>query len=171
MRWWLLSTRRTRSSEGRDVNDLRELYQTTILDHNKSPRNFRVPEGATCRADGHNPLCGDRITLYLDVDGDRVRNLSFEGSGCAISTAAASLLTEAVKGKTRAEVDALFHRFHGMVMDDPTEGDPTVDLGKLEIFSGVREYPMRVKCATLSWHALQSALASPASETIEVTTE
>lgn len=171
MRWWLLSTRRTRSSEGRDVNDLRELYQEVLLDHYRKPRNFGRLAEANRTADGHNPLCGDRITLYLDVDGDRVRNLSFEGSGCAISTAAASLLTEAVKGKTRAEVDALFHRFHGMVMDDPTEGDPTVDLGKLEIFSGVREYPMRVKCATLSWHALQSALASPASETIEVTTE
>lgn len=171
MPWSRRFTKRARSSESRDVNDLRELYQEVLLDHYRKPRNFGRLAEANRTADGHNPLCGDRITLYLDVEGDRVRNLSFEGSGCAISTAAASLLTEAVKGKTRAEVDALFHRFHGMVMDDPTEGDPTVDLGKLEIFSGVREYPMRVKCATLSWHALQSALASPASATIEVTTE
>ena len=155
------------------MSDLRELYQEVLLDHYRKPRNFGPLAEANRTAEGHNPLCGDRITLYVEVDGngDRVRNLSFEGSGCAISTAAASLLTEAVKGKTRAEVEALFHRFHGMVMNDPTEGDPTVDLGKLEIFSGVREYPMRVKCATLSWHALRSALDNPAALPTEVTTE
>jgi nitrogen fixation NifU-like protein len=140
------------------VNDLRELYQEVLLDHYRRPRNFGALDGASRKVEGHNPLCGDRITLYVDVDGERVKRLSFEGSGCAISTASASLLTEAVQGKTRAEVDALYHRFHGLVTDDASEGDPEVELGKLEIFSGVREYPMRVKCATLSWHALRSAL-------------
>jgi nitrogen fixation NifU-like protein len=140
------------------VNDLRELYQEVLLDHYRHPRNFGALTGANRKVEGHNPLCGDRITLYVDVDGERVKELSFEGSGCAISTASASLLTEAVKGKTRAEVEALYHRFHGLVTDDQSEGDPSIDLGKLEIFAGVREYPMRVKCATLSWHALRSAL-------------
>ena len=140
------------------MSDLRELYQEVLLDHYRKPRNFGALAHPTGTVEGNNPLCGDRITLYLDVDGDVVRQVSFEGSGCAISTASASLLTEAVTGKTKGEIDRLYHRFHGMVTDDPSEGDPAVDLGKLEIFAGVREYPMRVKCATLSWHALRSGL-------------
>jgi nitrogen fixation NifU-like protein len=137
------------------MSELRELYQTTILDHNKSPRNFRVPEGATCRADGHNPLCGDKLTVHVVVAGDTLRDVGFQGSGCAISTASASLMTQAVKGKPVAEALALFDEFHALLT---TGGEPSDALGKLAVFAGVREYPMRVKCATLAWHTLRTAL-------------
>lgn len=137
------------------MSELRELYQTTILDHNKSPRNFRVPEGANRHADGHNPLCGDKITVHVALDGDELRDVGFQGSGCAISTASASLMSQAVKGKRRDEVLRLFDAFHALVT---TGGEPSGALGKLRVFAGVREYPMRVKCATLAWHTLRNAL-------------
>jgi nitrogen fixation NifU-like protein len=137
------------------MSELRELYQSTILDHNKSPRNFRVPNGANRRADGHNPLCGDKVSVYAAVDGGTLRDVGFQGSGCAISTASASLMTQAVKGKSVAETLKLFDEFHALV----TAGSqPSDALGKLAVFAGVREYPMRVKCATLAWHTLRSAL-------------
>jgi nitrogen fixation NifU-like protein len=144
------------------VSDLRELYQTTILDHGKQPRNFGKLSSANRSAAGHNPLCGDRLTLYLEVEGDRIVDAAFEGSGCAISTASASMLTEVVKGKTVAEADALFERFHRWVAGEGAAdllSDEAADLGKLAVFGGVREFPMRVKCATLAWHAMHSALA------------
>jgi nitrogen fixation NifU-like protein len=139
--------------------ELRELYQSVILDHNKHPRNFREPAAANRRANGVNPLCGDKVTVYLVVDGDRVVDAGFTGTGCAISTASASLMTESVKGKPIAEIEALFERFHALVTSDPTAPAPgDGELGKLAVFGGVREFPMRVKCATLSWHALRQAL-------------
>jgi nitrogen fixation NifU-like protein len=137
------------------MSELRELYQTTILDHNKSPRNFRVPEGANARADGHNPLCGDRLSVHVTLHDDTLRDIGFEGSGCAISTASASLMTQAVKGKRVAEALRLFDAFHALVT---TGGAPSQELGKLAVFAGVREFPMRVKCATLAWHTLRNAL-------------
>ena len=147
------------------MDDLRELYQSVILDHNKRPRNFRRIEDAVHHADGHNPLCGDKLTVYLELDDDdRVCDVAFEGEGCAISTASASLKTESVKGKSRREVDEIFERFHQLVT---SRGDQDVSqdgLGKLAVFSGVREYPMRVKCASLAWHTLMAAL-SDSSET------
>jgi nitrogen fixation NifU-like protein len=141
------------------MSDLRELYQTTILDHNKKPKNFRKPENANREANGWNPLCGDKVTIYLTVtDDDVVQEVGFQGSGCAISTASASMMTQAVKGKTLEQVLEVFDRFHALVAGPPTvEADPAT-LGKLAVFSGVREYPMRVKCATLPWHTLRSAM-------------
>jgi nitrogen fixation NifU-like protein len=136
------------------MSDLRDLYQEVILDHNRRPRNFGPLPAANRRAEGHNPLCGDRVTVYLDVEGDRIRDVSFEGAGCAISTASASLMTEALKGLSVEEARTLFHGFHELV----TKGDEGEDLGKLAVFTGVREYPMRVKCATLAWHTLMAAL-------------
>ena len=138
--------------------ELRELYQTTILDHNKKPRNFRVPEAASHDADGYNPLCGDQVTVYALVEGDVVQDVAFEGPGCAISTASASLMTDVVKGKTLAEARALFERFHDLVTSDPMQEPDIDELGKLAVFAGVREFPMRVKCATLAWHTLRAAL-------------
>ena len=141
------------------MDDLRELYQATILDHNKKPRNFRVLEDASHEADGHNPLCGDQLTLYARVDDEgRVEQVTFQGSGCAISKASASLMTDFVKGKSIDEIHELFDRFHDLVTSSPSEEAKTEGLGKLAVFAGVREYPMRVKCATLSWHALRAAL-------------
>ena len=141
------------------MDDLRELYQATILGHNKKPRNFRTIEDASHEADGHNPLCGDQLTLYAKVASDgTLEDVSFQGTGCAISKASASLMTDHVKGKTLAEVSDDFERFHGLVTSSPSEEANTEGLGKLAVFSGVREYPMRVKCATLAWHALKSAL-------------
>lgn len=141
------------------MDDLRELYQATILGHNKKPRNFRVIEDPTHEADGHNPLCGDALTLYARVnDAGIVEDVSFQGSGCAISKASASLMTEHVKGKPVAEVEADFARFHELVTSPPSVEANTEGLGKLAVFSGVREYPVRVKCATLAWHALHAAL-------------
>ena len=141
------------------MSDLRELYQTTILDHNKKPRNFHRPDGANREANGWNPLCGDKVTVYLTVDDDGVvEDIGFQGSGCAISTASASMMTQAVKGKTLDEVLEIFDRFHDLVTGpSPAEIDPKA-LGKLTVFSGVRDYPMRVKCATLPWHTLRSAV-------------
>ena len=136
--------------------DLSGLYQEVILDHSKRPRNFRVMEDATVRADGYNPLCGDRLTLYLRMNGDQIGDIAFKGSGCAISTASASILTETLKGKTRAQAEGLFERFHGLVTGEHNDGP---ELGKLAVFSGVSEFPARVKCATLAWHTLKSALA------------
>ena len=136
------------------MSDLRDLYQEVILDHNRRPRNFGPLPAANRRAEGHNPLCGDRVTVYLDVEGDRIRDVSFEGAGCAISTASASLMTEALKGLSLEEARTLFHGFHELV----TQGDEGEDLGKLAVFTGVREFPMRVKCATLAWHTLMAAL-------------
>ncbi len=138
------------------MSDLRELYQEVIFDHNRHPRNFGVLEHPTKVAHGHNPLCGDQLTLYLTVRDGVVVEVSFQGQGCAISTASASLMTEAVKGKPLAEVEQLFTAFHTMLTEDPTE--PRSDLGKLEVFEGVREYPARVKCATLAWHTLHNAV-------------
>jgi nitrogen fixation protein NifU and related proteins len=141
------------------MSDLRELYQEVILDHNKRPRNFRTIERPTRTARGHNPLCGDRLTLYLTLEGDRIADVSFEGSGCAISKASASLMTETLKGKTLTEADALFDRFHTLVTSPPDVPVSTAGLGKLAVFAGVREYPVRVKCASLAWHTLKSAVA------------
>lgn len=134
--------------------DLRELYQEVIFDHNRRPRNFHALEDATHRADGHNPLCGDQLTVYARVEDGVVQDISFIGHGCAISTASASLMTEAVKGKPVEEVEALFHDMHAML----TESHPDRDFGKLEVLSGVREFPARVKCATLAWHTLHNAI-------------
>jgi len=141
------------------MDDLRELYQTTILDHNKNPRNFQRPEGANCEASGHNPLCGDKLVVYADIENDRVVDIGFRGEGCAISTASASLMTEYAKGRTRSEIEKTFDRFHELVAGNPSEPARAPELGKLEVFAGVREFPMRVKCATLAWHTLRAALS------------
>jgi len=139
------------------MSDLRELYQEVILDHHKKPRNFRKLEDANRHAEGYNPLCGDRINLFLKIEEGIVREASFQGSGCAISTASASMMTELLKGKTEAEANALFERFHDLVTGKiPREKQ--ADLGKLAVFAGVREYPVRIKCAILCWHALKAAL-------------
>jgi nitrogen fixation NifU-like protein len=141
------------------MSDVRELYQTTILDHNKKPRNFRKPDGANREANGWNPLCGDKVTVYLTVDdAGVVEEVGFQGSGCAISTASASMMTQAVKGKTLDEVLEVFDRFHELVAGPSAADADAGTLGKLAVFSGVREYPMRVKCATLPWHTLRSAV-------------
>jgi nitrogen fixation NifU-like protein len=138
------------------MSDLDDLYQEVILDHNRSPRNFRVLEGANRRAEGFNPLCGDRLTLFLRLDGDVIRDVAFQGSGCAISKASASLMTDALKGQTIGQAEALFERFHRMVTTSP---DAAVeDLGKLSVLAGVREFPLRVKCASLAWHTLRAAV-------------
>ena len=139
--------------------DLEGLYQDVILDHNKRPRNHRAIEGASAHADGFNPLCGDKVTIFVKLDGDRISDISFTGSGCAISTASASILTETLKGKTRPEAEALFERFHDLVTGKGEGGAQEPPLGKLAVFSGVSEFPVRVKCATLAWHTLRSALS------------
>src|SRR5260370_18617508 len=137
--------------------DLRGLYQDVILDHCKRPRNFRMMEEPRQSAEGYNPLCGDKVTLYLRLKDDRIADASFQGSGCAISTASASLLTETLKGKTRAEAEAMFDRFHALVTGKDLEANAS-RLGKLAVFSGVSEFPARVKCAILAWHTLRGAL-------------
>ncbi len=137
---------------------LRELYQSVILDHSKKPRNFRAPEDASHHAEGFNPLCGDKVEIFVRLEDDVVADAAFQGSGCAISTASASLMTEAVRGKSRQEVEALFRRFRDVVTG-ASDGAPP--LGKLEVLAGVRAFPMRVKCATLAWHALAAALDKP----------
>ena len=149
------------------MDDLRELYQTVILDHNKRPRNFQRPAGANREAHGHNPLCGDRIDVFADVEDGVVRDVGFEGSGCAISKASASLMTEAVKGRPLAEVERLFEGFHRLVASDARAPADGRELGKLGVFAGVREFPVRVKCATLAWHTLRAALAGAESATTE----
>ena len=141
------------------MDDLRELYQATILGHNKKPRNFRVIDDASHEADGHNPLCVDQLTLYAKLAEDgTLEDVAFQGSGCAISKASASLMTDFVKGKSVPDIEADFTRFHELVTSSPSEEANVDGLGKLAVFAGVREYPMRVKCATLAWHALHEAL-------------
>jgi nitrogen fixation protein NifU and related proteins len=138
--------------------DLRDLYQEVILEHSKAPRNYRALDGANHRAEGFNPLCGDHYTVYVDMDGDAIRDVSFQGSGCAISKASASMMTQSVKGRTREEAEALFEKFRGVVTGgQPANGNQSA-LGKLDVFSGVSAYPARVKCATLAWHTLHAAL-------------
>jgi nitrogen fixation NifU-like protein len=137
--------------------DLSDLYQEVILDHNRRPRNFHVLDDASHSAEGFNPLCGDRLTLYLKLAGGIVEDVSFEGGGCAISKASASMMTDAIKGKSVAEANALFERFHHMVTTPPEE--PVEDLGKLSALAGVREFPVRVKCASLAWHTLKAAMS------------
>jgi nitrogen fixation NifU-like protein len=142
--------------------ELSDLYQEVVVDHGRRPRNFHKLEGATHKADGVNPLCGDELRLYLKVDGETIRDVSFEGSGCAISKASASVMTGALKGKTLAEADALFERFHTMITEGPGGSVKPEELGKLAVFSGVWEFPMRVKCASLAWHTLRAALQGKA---------
>ena len=137
--------------------DLKELYRDVILDHNRHPRNFGPLQGANHHAEGNNPLCGDRLVLAVRLDGERIEDIRFEGRGCAISTASASLMTEAVKGKDRESARALFEKVHTLLTRQDAAPDPT--LGKLAALSGVREFPARVKCASLCWHTLQAALA------------
>jgi nitrogen fixation protein NifU and related proteins len=140
-------------------DELRELYQEVILDHYKRPRNFGRLADANRHAEGHNPLCGDHVQVDLAVEGDRLAEVRFEGSGCAISTASASLMTEATKGRSLEEAEALFQRFHQLLTGDPSRrAEADEELGKLAVFAGVREFPVRVKCATLPWHTLQAAL-------------
>ena len=137
------------------LDDLSDLYQQVILDHSKSPRNFHKLDNANRTAQGHNPLCGDNISLYLHLDGEIIKDISFQGSGCAISKASASILTAALKGKTRTEVKLLFDKVHQMVTTGKANGE---DLGKLAVFAGVHKFPARVKCAILSWHAVLAAV-------------
>ncbi len=139
------------------MSDLTDLYQEVILDHNRRPHNFRVIDAATATQEGYNPLCGDRLTLYLTLDGDVIKDAAFQGSGCAISKASASLMTDAVKGKTVNQARELFEQFHGMITSNPEE--PPADLGKLSVFAGVREFPTRIKCASLAWHTMKAAVA------------
>ena len=140
------------------MSELSELYQQVILDHNKKPRNYRELEDANRVAEGHNPLCGDQLTVYLKMEDAVVGEVSFVGSGCAISKASASMMTQAVKGKSREEARALFEQFHRMVTGELDEEAEPNQLGRLKIFAGVRDYPARVKCASLSWHTLRAAL-------------
>ena len=144
------------------MSELSELYQQVILDHNKKPRNFRKLETANHSAEGFNPLCGDQLTVYLDLEDGAVKEISFEGSGCAISKAAASMMTQAVKGKSKQEAEQLFTEFHQMVTGELDEETTTNGLGNLKIFSGVREFPVRVKCASLPWHTMHAALNNQA---------
>lgn len=140
------------------MSDLRDLYQEVVLDHNRRPRNFRKIEPASRRANGYNPLCGDKVTVYLKVENGMVTDVAFEGAGCAISTASASMMTESLKGKSEAHADQLFKNFHHLITGSGEgEVDPEI-LGKLAVFSGVCDYPARVKCATLAWHTMQAAL-------------
>jgi nitrogen fixation NifU-like protein len=148
------------------MSGLGDLYQEVILDHNRRPRNFRAIDEATRTQEGFNPLCGDRLTLYVKLEGDVIRDVAFQGSGCAISKASASLMTEALKGKTVTEARAMFERFHDMVTSEPES--PAPDLGKLSVLAGGREFPTRIKCASLAWHTLKAAVAG---ETGPVSTE
>ncbi len=141
------------------MSNLRELYQEVILDHNRHPRNLGVLPDADRTAEGSNPLCGDKLSVFLKIDGDVISDIRFQGSGCAISRASASLMTDRVKGQTLAEVQRLFERFHAMVMTD-TDQPRLEDFGKLAVLAGVRDYPMRVKCATLAWHTLRAAVGT-----------
>lgn len=139
---------------------LSALYQDLILDHNRAPQNYRPMENANRRVEGNNPLCGDRLTVWLRMEGDVIADATFQGLGCAISMASASLMTSAVKGKTRGEAEALFERFRRMITARVDQGE-VESLGKLAAFSGVSEFPIKVKCASLSWHAMKAALAEP----------
>jgi len=142
------------------MSELRELYQETILDHNKSPRNFRKMENATRKVEGYNPLCGDHYTVYVKLDNDIITDVAFEGAGCAISKASASVMTSMLKGKTKAEAEQLFQEFHRLVKGELDPADHRNQLGKLAAFAGVSEFPARVKCASLAWHTLHTALES-----------
>ena len=141
------------------MDEMRELYQDTILDHHKHPRNFKKLETANRSSEGYNPLCGDRITVYLLLNGDVIEDIAFEGSGCAICTASASVMTEMLKGKNTDVAEEIFGKFHDLVTGDPSETPSTEGLGKIAVFFGVREFPVRVKCATLAWHTMRAALA------------
>jgi nitrogen fixation NifU-like protein len=141
------------------MTELRDLYQEVILDHYKKPRNFREIDAPQRRAEGYNPLCGDKVTVTLNLDGDRITDVAFQGEGCAISTASASLMTEALRGRTPEEAERLFERFHDVVTGEDGGGPEGPPLGKLEVLAGVRDFPIRVKCATLAWHTLRAALA------------
>ncbi|HEX4075955.1 MAG TPA: SUF system NifU family Fe-S cluster assembly protein [Candidatus Acidoferrales bacterium] len=147
------------------MSDLRDLYQDVILEHSKAPRNYREQPAADRKAEGFNPLCGDHFTIFIKLDGDKIQDISFQGSGCAISKASASMMTQILKGKTKTEAEQLFTCFHDLVTGQ-SEG-AGAELGKLEVFSGVSEFPVRVKCATLAWHTLNAALEGKQ----EVTTE
>lgn len=149
------------------MSALRELYQEVILDHGKTPRNFGKPEHVTCESNGHNPLCGDTVTIYLHLTDGIVEEAAFEGRGCAISIASASMMTEILKGKSLDEVRAMFERFHQLVTEEETAGEDSIDgeeFEKLMVLAGVREFPMRVKCATLAWHTMKSALKGSGEE-------
>ena len=139
-------------------SELRDLYQEVVIDHSRKPRNFRKPEGANRSAEGINPLCGDEITLYLKLSGDVIEDIGFQGAGCAISKASASMMTAALKNKTKAEAESLFERVHSMLTEGPKSKVDPEELGKLAALSGVWEFPVRVKCASLAWHTLRSAL-------------
>jgi nitrogen fixation NifU-like protein len=143
--------------------DLRELYQELILDHSKKPRNYREMPNANRKVEGFNPLCGDHFTVYMDLEGETVKDISFQGSGCALSKASASMMTQALKGKTKSDAEALFERFHGLVTGK-TAGPEAESLGKLAVFSGVSEFPVRVKCASLAWHAMKAAIEGEADQ-------
>jgi nitrogen fixation NifU-like protein len=149
--------------------ELDELYQSIILDHNRRPRNFRVMDDASAHAEGKNPLCGDQLTIWLKLDGNTISDVSFQGSGCAISKASASLMTAAIKGKSRAEAEELFTKFHGVVTG--THPEDAASLGSLKALGGVSRFPLRVKCASLAWHAMHAALAQNPDETAPVSTE
>ena len=140
------------------MSDLRELYQEIVLDHNSKPRNFRKAEQANRKAEGFNPICGDRVILYVELEGDQIKDVSFQGTGCAISRASASMMTETVKGKSKADAQRLFDMFHQQVIGADAPAEETDELGDLESLAGIREYPSRVKCVSLAWHALRSAL-------------
>lgn len=141
------------------MNDLRELYEEVILDHNRNPRNYpKRPEGTTHSAHGFNPLCGDEFQIHMRVEDGIIKDVGFEGAGCAISTASASLMTEALKGRPVEEAEALFAEVHGLLTEERQVGEPEELLGKLTVLTGVKEYPMRVKCATLAWHTMNAAL-------------
>jgi len=139
------------------MSELDELYQEVILEHSKEPRNYHRPAGTNRTAEGFNPLCGDHFTIFLDMEGESIRDVGFQGSGCAISRASASMMTQILKGRTRADAERLFNQFHRLVTGET--GIPESELGKLAAFGGVSKYPARVKCAILAWHAMQSALA------------
>ena len=148
------------------MSELYELYQQVILDHNKKPRNYHKMEHPSKKSEGFNPLCGDRLTVYVQMEGDQVRDISFEGSGCAISKASASMMTESLKGKTRAEAEELFKNFHAVLTGQNEEAVDEDKMGKLVVFSGVREFPVRVKCATLPWHTFHAALEGEENKTV-----
>jgi len=139
------------------VSELSDLYQEVILDHNRRPHNFRVIDGATAKQEGYNPLCGDRLTLYLTLEGDVIKDAAFQGQGCAISKASASLMTDAIKGKSVEEARDLFEHFHAMITADTDTQQE--DMGKLSVLAGVREFPTRIKCASLAWHTMKAAVA------------
>ena len=141
------------------MSEVNELYQEVILDHNRRPRNFRAIDAPTATQEGYNPLCGDRLTLFVTLEGDVIKDVAFQGSGCAISKASASLMTEALKGKTVAEAGELYNKFQAMITSD--HAGPTADLGKLSVLAGVREFPARIKCASLAWHTMKAAVAHP----------